>query len=75
MIKLKLFDGRARLDLGAESLDTRVRLDFGLEAEFFDGQALFFGPPINLTEGFGTSKLLDDILNPRRRTHQFRVLE
>ena len=72
--KLELVGGLVRLDLGfeAEPVDRRVRLGLGFET---DGQALFFGPPINLKEGFGMSKLSENVLNARERTHKFWVLE
>lgn len=75
--KLELVGGWVRLGLGieAELVDRRVRFELGFEAELVDGQALFFGPLINLKEGFGMSKPSGNILNPRERTHMFRVLE
>jgi hypothetical protein len=74
-LKLELVGGLVRFDLGfgAEPVERRrVRLGLGLVT---DGQALFFGPPINLKEGFGMPKLSENILNARERTHKFRVLE
>ena len=75
--KLELVGGRLRLGLGfaAELVDRRVRFGLGFEAVLVDGQALFFGPLINLKEGFGMPKLSENILNARERTHKFRVLE
>lgn len=71
--KLKLVGGRVRLGLGfeVELVDRRVRFDLAFEAELVDGQALFFGPPINLKEGFGMSKLSENVLNARECTHKF----
>ena len=70
-------DRQVRLGLGfeAEIVDRRVRFDVGFEAVLVDGQALFFGPLINLKEGFGMPKPSENILNARERTHKFRDLQ
>lgn len=75
--KLKLVRGQVRLGLGfeVELVNRQVRFDLAFEAEAVNRQALFFRLLINLKEGFRMSKLLENILIVRERTHKFRVLE